>query len=245
MESVFDLFETLKTTRKTEFNQKKISEGEMDKIKDAIFKTSNASNRQSYSIIELDTPAKEKLNFKGDRVLIYCIDFYRLKRCADKLNKEFNSQYFMQFTTALIDISLLVQSTVLTAQSLGIQTLITNEVYHKKIDAIFEHLELPENYVFPMIAVCMGYTDVDKPTKGRLQDHIFYKSRYIDYTDEDIDKIIQTSDSVDMNIGLIKNWKEKGYNHYYEWFFDKWSKGIGTEEESEKLVAELIKHKMI
>ncbi|WP_105616428.1 nitroreductase family protein [Vallitalea okinawensis] len=246
MNDIIEVFKNLKTTRKTEFNNDHIEEELVDKIKDCILRTSNASNRQSYSIIELDREQIKELGFRGDRVLIYCVDFYRLKLCAEELEQDFNSEYFMQFVTGLIDISLLVQSTVLAAQSLGIDTLVTNEVYHKKIDRLFNTLKLPKFFVFPMIAVCMGYTNKSKTVKGRLnKDNIIFRGTYKSFTKKDIKGIIEEVDDKKKRIGLIDTWDDKGYEHYYEWFFDKWSKSIGNEQESVELVNELRKHKMI
>jgi len=101
--------------------------------------------------------------------------FYRLKQLSKELKKDFDSQYLMRFSTALIDISLLAQSTVLAAQSLGLDPLITNEVFHNKLEKIFSHIELPRQYVFPMLAVCMGYSKEGNHTPhSRLNPNIIF-----------------------------------------------------------------------
>lgn len=236
----------LKSTRKPEFYSKEIDNEKIELIKRAIVKTSNASNRQSYSIIVLDEEKAKQLSFPGNKIFVFCIDFFRLQKCAEQLKCEFDSQYFMQYTTALIDISLLVQSTVIAAQSLGIDTLITNEIYQNKLESIFDILNIPENYVFPMIAVCMGYSNTEKKEKGRLDNsYLFFDNEYGKYTFNDLNKIIKETDAVENNIGIIDKWSEMGFNHYYEWFFQKWSRVIGTKEESESLEKMLKKHKML
>lgn len=236
----------LKTTRKSGFNSKEVDDKEIELIKQAIVKTSNASNRQSYSIIILDEDKAKQVSLPGNKIFVFCIDFLRLQKCAEQLKCEFDSKYFMQYTTALIDISLLVQSAVIAAQSLGIDTLITNEIYLDKLESIFDILNIPENYVFPMIAVCMGYSDTEKKDKGRLDsNYLFFNNEYGTYTINDINRIIDEIDDAENNIGLIDNWSELGFNHYYEWFFKKWSRVIGTSEQSKTLEKMLKKHKII
>ncbi len=244
--NVIETLLNLKTTRRTEFNTNKIEDETIEQIKKAILHTSNASNRQSYSIIVLNQEKAKELSLPGDKVFIFCIDFLRLQQCAKELDCEFDSQYFMQYTTALIDVSLLVQSTAIAAQSLGIHTLITNEIYHNKLETIFDALKLPNKYVFPMIAVCMGYSDVEKIQKGRIDsDHIFFDNEYKSCTKEEINSIIEEVDSKKNHICIMNSWSEMGFCHYYEWFFKKWSKTVGTKEGSRHLEEALRKHLII
>lgn len=214
--------QNLKSTRRINFTDRKIDEDKIDLIKKSILKTSNASNRQSYSIIILDEQKARELAFPGNKVFIYCIDFYRLKKCAENLGCEFDSQYFMQYSTALIDISLLVQSTVIASQSMGIDTLITNEIYHNKLEKTFELLKLPNEYVFPMIALCMGYSEEETVHKGRVdEDLVFFNNEYIKIEEKEINGIIEDTDYENTHIALMNTWKEMGFDHYMQCFFDK------------------------
>ena len=240
-----DIIKTLhnqKTTRRNHFSSVNITSDNIRIIKDSILKTPNASNRQSYSIIELDNKNAKSLGFPGDYVFLFCIDFYRLKGLAEILDIKIDCQYLMQFSTALIDISLLTQSTVLASQSLGIDTLITNEVFHNKIDKIFNHLNLPENYVFPMIAVCLGYSEQKEDIKphGRLNpEAIFHKNKYKIPSESDLKEIILEYDDEFRKLGLIDNWSEKGFSHYLEWFFEKWFPVIGSRKQNDGFIEKL------
>lgn len=246
MSEVIETIKNLGTTRRADFSQKIIPASHIDEIKQSITATANASNRQSYSVIILDEDKAARLSLPGDRVFIFCIDFNRLHKCADRLNCHFDSTYFMQYSTALIDISLLAQSAVIAAKSLGIDSLITNEIYHKHIDLAFKELKLPEKGVFPMIALCLGYSKVTKHKKGRINNKfVFFENEYSDYSANEIKDIIDDADDAENHIGLISNWRERGYDHYYEWFFKKWSTQIGTQQESEKLVRSLEEHNII
>ena len=97
-----------------------------------------------------------------------------------------------------------------------------------------------------MIAVCMGYSKTEKLQKGRLNNnYIFFDNEYGNFSSEDINRLIKETDSKEKNIGLIHDWNEKGFSHYYEWFYKKWSKVIGTKEESNIFKNMLKIHKIL
>jgi FMN reductase [NAD(P)H] len=244
---IIELLQKQTTTRKDEFSEEIIKTEIIEEIKSSIVQTANASNRQSYSIIIVDREKANLLNLPGDKVFLFCIDFYRLHLCAQELEKELDSEYLMQFVTALIDISLLAQSTIIVSQSLGLSTRITNEIYHNKLEIIFESLGLPENYVFPLFAVSLGYSKKNrKKQKGRISSkYLFHSDQYQKVENNDINEIIKEYDSIEKNIALVNNWKDKGFNHYLEWFFDKWSPNIGSRKQSEAFVKALKKHRII
>jgi hypothetical protein len=108
---------------------------------------------------------------------------------------------------------MIAQSSILAAQSLGISTLITNEVYHHKLDTLFEALAIPSKHVFPMLAVCLGYSQhTHEPPKGRLDGAVvFHENRYEELSDEEVWSTIREYDDHEKNIGLIKDWQAKGY----------------------------------
>jgi FMN reductase [NAD(P)H] len=236
-----------KTTRRNQFSNKTINQNDIEIIKNSILQTANASNRQSYSVMVLDSDHAKRIGLPGDKVLLFCVDFHRLHRCAELLNCKFDSTYLMQFATALTDISMLAQSSILAAQSLGINTLITNEIYHNKLDTVFELLEIPSRHVFPMLAVCLGYSEhKHESTKGRVNaDIIFHENRYVKLSDEQIWSTIREYDNKEKHIGLITDWDEKGYKHYLEWFFEKWCPNIGSRKQNDSLLDALSKHEMI
>jgi FMN reductase [NAD(P)H] len=245
MNEVIKALESQRTTRRGEFSDKSIDPRDIETVKAAVLKTANASNRQSYSIIVLDREKAKSLGFPGDRVFIFCVDFNRLHLFSQKLGRDFDSGYPMQFITAMADIAMLAQSTILAAGSLGIGTLITNEVYHKDPDALFTALNIPEKRVFPMLAVCLGYSETNKkPPKGRLGPAcIFHDNAYRDSTETETEDLIAAYD--DGGMALISDWREKGYAHYLEWFFDKWCPVIGSRKQSDILIESLKKHGMI
>ncbi|MDM7926627.1 MAG: hypothetical protein QUS35_11490, partial [bacterium] len=195
-----DMLELLRkqtTTRKDEFTAGAVPDELVETIQSSILQTANASNRQSYSVIVLDREKAGRLGLPGDRAFVFCVDFHRLYACARALEREFDSGTPMQFVTALIDVSLLAQSAVLAAQSLGLATRITNEVYQRNPDELFAELGLPEHRVFPMLAVSLGVrADPRKKQKGRLsRKFLFHEGRYRIPDDRDILEIIGWYDS--------------------------------------------------
>lgn len=247
MNEIINLLRNQSSTRKNQFSNIDIRSEDIETIKASVLKTANASNRQSYSVIVLDTNQAISLGLTGNKVFLFCIDFYRLHRLAELLNQNFDSQYLMQFVTALTDISMLAQSTILAAQSLEIDTLITNEIYHNKLDKAFDSLNIPEKYVFPMLAVCLGYSNVEgKAQKGRLAlNQIFNDGKYKQLMDDEVLALITEYDDQVKNIGLVKDWDEKGYQHYLDWFFEKWSPVIGSRDQSDTFIKALKKHEII
>lgn len=245
-----DVINTLleqRTTRRTNFSSKTVSKELINIIKDSILKTPNASNRQSYSIIELDRGNANILGFPGDHVFLFCIDFYRLNLLAKKLDKEIDTNYLIQFSTALIDISMLTQSSVLAAQSLGVDTLVTNEVFHNKTEELCTHLGIPENHVFPMLALCLGYsTENETDHHGRLSPGIiFHQNKYEYLTSYDLEEIIYEYDDEYNKLGLLDNWRDLGFKHYLEWFFDKWFPVIGSRKQNEVFIEKLKKSMLL
>ena len=73
-----------------------VSKFSLDTIIKSCVKAPNASNRQSYSIIVLDDKEKNKLGLKGDKVLLFLVDFHRhvrLKKYLEKI-KEHRGAFF-------------------------------------------------------------------------------------------------------------------------------------------------------
>jgi nitroreductase len=139
MNEVLRALKAQKTTRRDQFSNRPVEPEALAGIREAILKTANASNRQSYSVLSLDAEHAQGLRLPGGHVFLFCVDFHRLKRCAERLGADFDSGYLMQFITAQTDISMLAQSAILAAQSLGIDTLLTNEIYHLRLDEVFEN----------------------------------------------------------------------------------------------------------
>jgi nitroreductase len=154
-----------------DFSEQEISEADLDQILKACINAANASARQSFSIIVLDdqTRMRELFSYQGSQALIFCVDFTRIMAAARHLGHVFDNDDIIGFITGTIDTMLAVQTAVIAAKSLGIDSLITNGLNRNNLDKVYEILQLPETSCFPLITVVLGYPRQESPfKKGRL-----------------------------------------------------------------------------
>ena len=126
--------------------------------------------------------------------------------------------------TASVDVILAAQTAVIAAKSLGIDSLITNGIFRKPLENAWKLLELPEKWCFPLISVVFGYPNQEPVhKKGRLDpENILHQESYQPYTADRIEACIRETDRPARHLGMIDNWKELGFSHYFEWFYSKW-----------------------
>lgn len=236
MNDVIKSIQTLKTTRSSNFSEERISTEDFDMIIESCIKAPNASNRQSYSIIVLDDNEKKQLGLKGDKVLLFIVDFHRHECLKEYLGKNISFNHFQPFLTGVIDVSLAVQNAVIAANSLGIGYLTTNDTYTRDLDKIFDLLKLPRKGCFPLLYLCLGYPMnkiVNQKSRINIK-HIVHYGEYNDYNQDKILSIVNEYDNADLE--LFTNWKEKGYETYLDWFYDKWLPSLEKQEKSLKLI---------
>lgn len=118
MNEILKNISNLKTTRSNNFSEDKISNEDLEIILQSSVRAPNASNRQSYSIIILNEIEQEELGLKGDKVLLYVIDFYRHECLKKYLGSNISFEHFQPFITGIIDVSLAIQNAVIAANSL-------------------------------------------------------------------------------------------------------------------------------
>jgi nitroreductase len=209
-----------------QFSERKITEDDLNTIIDASLKAANASARQSYAIIVSDDRKKMRdlFAYEGSHALVYCVDFTRLDQLAAHTGHKFNSTDIIGFTTGTMDAMLAAQTAVIAAKSLGIDSLITNALHRKNLDAVYELLGLPKTSCFPLIAIIFGYSAKEKDQKkGRLsRQYLVHRERYQPLTNTQLDQIVKEYDDSRLNIGLMANWEKLGFQHYLDWFFTKW-----------------------
>lgn len=246
--STLSFIKNLHTTRQSEFSDQIIPDSDIDAIKQAITHTANTSNRQIYSIITLNKSQMAILgNKKGSHAFIFCVDFSRMHSLANILSKKFDSSHLTQLLSGIIDVSLLAQSTIISARSLGIDSLITNELYLESRFDLFKKLGIPTEHCIPVIIIYLGYeTHKERKQKGRLPNRVvFHDGVYHPQHETDLNEMIEMYDNESNNLCINYSWKKMGYSHYLEWFFEKWSMAIGTKKSSEKFIKELKARKML
>ena len=225
------------------FSEKEISKEILDDIIAASLRTANASGRQSYSMIVLSDKEKMRniFGYAGNKAVIFCVDFNRIVETAKVMKHEFEVEDTIPFITGTIDTMLLAQTFVIAAKSYNVDSLITNGLHRENINEIYEMLNLPEKYCFPLIAIVLGYAQNESsPRKGRLDGKgIVHYEKYEHLALEEINNIISEYDNKEKNLGLVNNWEKMGFEHYLDWFYKKWNRKI-----SDKKVIE-IKNRLI
>jgi nitroreductase len=241
--------ETLKTihslrTIHGNFLDKPLPESALQTILKASVRAANASNMQSYSIVVVKDRAlmKQVCTYQGGCMLLYCVDFNRLKDSAEHLGYSYFADNMKEFITASINASLAVQTAAIAARSLGIDYLITNGIHRGNMERVWKLLDLPETSCFPLIALVLGYpTEEPKHLKGRLDGPgVIHYEKYHRLTKEEIEEQIRQYDDPERHLALDEGWKARGYKHFMDWWFKDWL-GVAKPTEKETQMLRLLK----
>jgi nitroreductase len=229
--------ETLQTIQKLrsirQFTDKPISDEELEAILNSSIRAANSSSRQVYSVIVLRDQDKMEAvcGYHGSAVLVYCVDYNRMIDIADYLGEVNTMSVPIDFITGSSDAILAAQTAVIAAKSMGIDSLITNGVHRQDFKKLYQILELPDKYCFPLAAVVLGYSEEPaEHVKERMKKGVIHYDSYHRLTEEEIQDEINYFDMKDRKHGLTTytQWEQMGYSHYYHWFFQKW---IGPQED--------------
>ena len=223
--------ETLKTIHSMrsihgEFSNREIADEDLDVILAASVRAANASARQSYSIVVVkDKALMKKVGWVGSRMLVFCVDYTRLVDAADALGYSFENEGLVSFVTGSTDTILAAQTAAIAAKSLGIDSLFTNCVHRGDVDRIYKLLDLPEKNCFPLIALVLGYPDGEP---GELRRRItgpgvIHHGKYRRMTGKELSDMNRAYDEPESGF-LTDTWREEGFAHYLEWFFEVWSR---------------------
>jgi len=214
------------------FNEQNIPDDQLEQILKASIQAANASNMQTYSIITIKArdQMQELCGYRGSCMLVYCVDYNRLKDCAKFLGHNFFMNNITAFVTGTMNTSFAAQTAVIAAKSMGIDSLLTNGIHRGDIDRVWKILELPQENCFPLIALVLGYpTEEPAYDKGRLDGAgIFHNESYHRLTDEELDGVIKRYDDKNAHIALNEDWETQGHKHYLDWLCKSWLRGIDT-----------------
>ncbi len=219
---------SLCSTRK--FASKDISEADISSIIEAAIRAPNSSGRQNYSIIVVKDRALLDQYYYGSKVaLLFCVDFNRMLDYAKFLKKPSPHVGLVKFITGTTDTILVAQTANIAAKSLGIASLFTNSVHRQDLDVIFETFNLPKEFCFPLIGLCLGYSEAphskgDGSRKGRMREGVIHYDKYHHLTEDQLSQHILAYDDDSQHLATRKSAqvKNSGYEHFLEWFFSKW-----------------------
>jgi nitroreductase len=209
-----------------DFSDKEVPDQQVQAILDASVRAANASNMQTYSIIVSRDPAKiQKLTgYRGNCLLLYCSDHTRLADTAKYLGDPFNPVNMEAFVTSSTNTILAAQTAVIAARSLGIDSLLTNGIHRGDIERLWEILDLPQEGLFPLIALMLGYPKAEPGYRtGRLRGAgVVHYEKFHRLGKDELDDIVQQCDDRTRHLGLNDEWRQKGHKHYLDWFFKEW-----------------------
>jgi len=212
------------------FSNKVIPEHQLQQVLQASIQAPNASALQSYSIIVVKdrNKMKELCGYQGSALLLYCVDYNRLKAGARSLGYDYHPDGIMRFITGSTSTILAVQTAVIAAKALGIDSLATNGIHRGDMQRIWNMLDLPENHCYPLIALVLGYADQEPAFhKGRLDGAgVIHYEKYHQLTTDEIEEMTRKYDDKDLHLGLNDNW-DKDHKHYLDWLFTRWL-GVGA-----------------
>ena len=232
--------ETLKTigrlrTIHGNFLDKPLPESALQAILQASVRAANASNMQSYSIVVVKDrkTMKAVCTYQGSCMLLYCIDFNRLKDTGEHLGHPYFPDNITSFLTASINASLAVQTAAIAARSLGIDYLITNGIHRGDMERVWKLLDLPQTYCFPLIAIVLGYPTAEPAhLKARLDGPgVIHYEKYHRLTKEELEEQIRQYDDPERHLALEEDWKARGHKHFVDWWFQEW---LGNSKPAEK-----------
>jgi nitroreductase len=237
--------ETLKTianlrTIHGNFLDKDVPEAALRQILQASVRAANASNTQTYSIIVVKDRAlmQQVCTYRGGCLLLYCVDYNRLKASAESLGHPYYPGNIVDFVTASINAAFAAQTAVIAARSLGLDCLTTNGIHRGDMDRVWKLLDLPPTHCFPLIAVVLGYPAQEPDHRmGRLDGPgVIHEGKYQRLTKDQVDEITRRCDDSQQHLALNDTWKTEGYKHYLDWYFKAWGAASRpTEKETQML----------
>ncbi|NPE07780.1 MAG: nitroreductase [Asgard group archaeon] len=221
MNETIKIIQNMRTIRK--FSDKKISKKDLELIINSSVRAANSSRRQNYSIIVVDEKETlDQLFYGSNKGLVFCLDFNRLIDTAKHLGYDYDPKDIRLFIIGSIDTILAAQTATIAAKSLGIDSIFTNSIHRAKIEDVYKHFNLPEQYCFPLIALGLGYPEEEPKWKmGRLSGPgLVHDNKYQRLTSEELDQLVKDYDDQDLKLGVpAESLAEQGFERYLDWFF--------------------------
>lgn len=161
---------------------------------------STANFIQAYSVIHItDELKKRKLAelsknpqqiLSAGAVLVLCMDFYRVEKAAQLINKTIDPTYAENLLVATTDVALFAQNIAIAAESIGLGICYIGGVRNAP-EEISSLLNLPKG-VAPMYALSIGVPDEANEVKPRLPiEAVLHEN---EYQSEKYDTLIPTYD---------------------------------------------------
>jgi len=175
------------------FEDKPIPDDVLEYVLDAGVHAPTGGNLQPYSIIKIkDNKVNTKLaemcfqDFIGQAPvnLLFCIDWYRLKRWAEIEIAPFSAnESFRHFWISFQDVIITAQNICTAADAMDLGSVYVGTVV-ECLEDLSEMFELPEG-VIPVVLLCLGYPKHRPPVKRKLGvETVVHNEKYNIQSDE-------------------------------------------------------------
>lgn len=153
---------------------------------------------QSYSVVIVEDAETKKRIFELDGVgqkqiqsapadLVFCVDMRRNARWAALEAAQFTAMdSFEEWWVAVQDAAIFAQTVTVAAEAMGLGTVYIGTIYWYFAE-LRKLLELPDG-VFPLVLLCVGYPEAERPKPRRKlpPSVVAHRERYQDPTDEEL-----------------------------------------------------------
>lgn len=215
------MIESLRTIH-WNFSGRTVSDEDIGTIVEHGMRAACATNLANYSVVVVDGQdnIRKLVNNSGPaRCLVFCLDFSRIVKEAARLGYDYVPDVgWYGFMTHLYDVYAVVQTCVVAAKSMGIDSLVTNGLYRAGLDKVKEALHLPDRYCLPVMALLVGYSDLPADAvTGRLPAR--YVIHYGEYREPDEKTLDETIAAFD---GIYPGYISEMYPHALDWYHNEW-----------------------
>jgi FMN reductase (NADPH) len=185
-----ETIETLLSHRSVRhFEDKPLSNEQIEMIVKSAQAASTSSHIQAYSIIGITDPEKKKKLAelagnqsyveKNGHFFVFCADLYRHEIVGEIENKDVltSIESTEKFMVMLIDTALAAQNAAIAAESMGLGICYIGGI-RNQLDEVCKLLKTPQR-VIPLFGMAIGYPEKRVDQKPRLSSsHIYHENEY-------------------------------------------------------------------
>lgn len=183
------------------FKDQQIPEYVIEKLINAANNAPSGGNLQPVSIIIVQkAEGRKKLSEINDDQpwiknaplsMIFCLDFYRIKKWASLFNTEFKGENaFAHFLIGYADVMCAAQNVATLAESCDLGTVYIGMI-QSSMDEARDYFRIPQ-YVLPMMVLTMGYPNTVPGSIPKLKREVItHREKYADLSDGEIRKAFE------------------------------------------------------